>query len=110
MTNEAERSARPSTGFSAALRNAAYAALIAFGVGRGLFDCNTMPILREVVGPDLSATGYGIFNMAGCIAGGVCAAVAGWMKETVGLGAAFPLSAMVLVAGCFLLLRVPRTA
>jgi MFS family permease len=85
------------------------AALIAFGVGRGLFDCNTMPILREVVGPDLSATGYGIFNMAGCIAGGVCAAVAGWMKETVGLGVAFPLSAMVLVVGCFLLLRVPRT-
>jgi predicted MFS family arabinose efflux permease len=82
------------------------AALITFGVGRGLFDCNTMPILREVVGPELSATGYGIFNLAGCVAGGAGAAVAGWMKGTVGLGVAFPLSAIVLVAGCLLLFRL----
>jgi MFS family permease len=83
-------------------------ALISFGLGRGLFDCNTMPTLREVVGPDLSATGYGVFNMAGCLAGGAGAAVAGWMKQTVGLAATFPLAAIVLVCGCLLLFRVPR--
>jgi hypothetical protein len=33
------------------------AALLAFGLGRGIFDCNTMPILRAVTGPSLSATG-----------------------------------------------------
>jgi branched-chain amino acid transport system permease protein len=32
VTNEAERSAKPSTGFSAALKSAAFAALIAFGL------------------------------------------------------------------------------
>jgi len=84
------------------------AALITFGVGRGLFDCNTMPNLRDVVGSGLSATGYGIFNMAGCLAGGAGAAVAGWMKETIGLRAAFPLAAIVLAAGCILLFRTPR--
>ena len=77
------------------------AALIVFGFGRGLFDCNTMPLLRSVTGPERSATGYGILNLAGCVAGGFGAAVAGWMKETIGLASAFELAAFVLIAGAF---------
>jgi dipeptide/tripeptide permease len=75
------------------------AALIAFGLGRGLFDCNTMPLLRNITGAERSATGYGILNMAGCIAGGVAAAAAGWMKERIGLGAAFEIAALILLGG-----------
>lgn len=76
-------------------------ALIAFGLGRGLFDCNTMPLLVSVSGPERSATGYGILNLAGCLAGGIGAAAAGWMKESIGLSAAFELAALVLIAGAF---------
>jgi MFS transporter, Spinster family, sphingosine-1-phosphate transporter len=77
------------------------AALITFGLGRGLFDCNTMPLLMTVTGPERSATGYGILNLAGCLAGGIGAAAAGWMKGNIGLAAAFELAAVVLLAGAF---------
>ena len=83
-------------------------ALIAFGIGRGLFDCNAMPLLRNLSGPERSATGYGMLNFAGCVAGGVGAAIAGWMKETVGLGAAFELAALVLAGGACVLLQLVR--
>ena len=79
------------------------AALVAFGLGRGLYDCNTMPLLRSVTGGERSATGYGILNMAGCLAGGIGAAGAGWMQERVGLAAAFELAAVVLMAGALAL-------
>jgi predicted MFS family arabinose efflux permease len=81
-------------------------ALVAFGFGRGLFDCNTMPLLRNVTGPERSATGYGILNLSSCLAGGVGAAAAGWMKESIGLASAFELAALVLVAGAFSLRRL----
>lgn len=83
-------------------------ALVAFGLGRGLFDCNTMPLVLTVTGPERSATGYGILNLAGCLAGGVGAAVAGSMKETLGLSAAFELAAVVLMAGAFSLRGLVR--
>lgn len=75
------------------------AALVAFGLGRGLVDCTAMPLLRSITGGERSATGYGILNMASCIAGGVGAAAAGWMKGTIGLASAFELAALVLLAG-----------
>ena len=84
------------------------AALIAFGLGRGLFDCNTMPLLRSVTGAERSATGYGILNLAGCLAGGTGAAVAGWMQESMGLATAFEMAAVVLVAGAVSLRGVGR--
>ncbi len=46
------------------------AALIAFGAGKGFYDANTMPVLAQVARPEIRATGYGIFNLAGCVAGG----------------------------------------
>lgn len=81
------------------------AALITFGLGRGLFDCNTMPALRDVAGSNRSATGYGIFNMAGCLVGGAGAAMAGFLKAHLGLGGAFQIAALTLAAGGFVVLR-----
>jgi len=44
--------------------------LIAFGLGWGFFDCNNMPILCQVVRPELRATGYGIMNLVSISCGG----------------------------------------
>jgi predicted MFS family arabinose efflux permease len=82
-------------------------ALIAYGLGRGFYDANTMPVLSQIARPDLRATGYGIFNMAGCVVGGVAAAAAGSLKAVIGLSVAFQLSAAILLAGALLLWFVP---
>jgi len=52
-------------------------------LGRGLFDCNTMRLLRSITGQQRSATGYGILNLAGCLAGGLPAAAAGCVSARV---------------------------
>jgi len=44
--------------------------LIVFGIGWGLFDCNNMPILSQIVRPELRATGYGIMNLVSISCGG----------------------------------------
>ena len=85
-------------------------ALIWIGIGRGLFDCNTMPILRGIVSARLSATGYGVLNLCGCVAGGAGAAAAGFLKQNVGLGPAFGAAALLMVGGAVALARLPRAA
>jgi predicted MFS family arabinose efflux permease len=79
------------------------AALVLFGLGRGLYDCNVMPVVCEVVDPRLRATAYGILNLLGCVAGGVMAALAGALKSSLGLGGALQVSGALLI-GCALLL------
>lgn len=49
----------------------AIAFLILFGIGWGFFDSNNMPILCQVVRPELRATGYGIMNLVSISCGGV---------------------------------------
>jgi len=49
---------------------AAIAFLILFGLGWGFFDCNNMPILSQIVRPNLRATGYGIMNLVSISCGG----------------------------------------
>jgi len=49
---------------------AAVAFLILFGLGWGFFDCNNMPILCQIVRPELRATGYGIMNLVSISCGG----------------------------------------
>lgn len=41
-----------------------------FGWGWGFFDCNNMPILSQIVPPQLRATGYGIMNLVSISCGG----------------------------------------
>ena len=45
--------------------------LFLFGLGWGFFDCNNMPILCQIVRPELRATGYGIMNMVSIGCGGI---------------------------------------
>jgi MFS transporter, Spinster family, sphingosine-1-phosphate transporter len=49
----------------------AVAFLILFGLGWGFFDCNNMPILAQIVRPELRATGYGIMNFVSISCGGL---------------------------------------
>ncbi len=48
----------------------AIAFLILFGLGWGFFDCNNMPILSQIVRPELRATGYGFMNLVSISCGG----------------------------------------
>ena len=85
-------------------------ALVLFGAGRGFYDCNTMPVLCQVARDDLRSTGYGIFNFAGCLVGGVVAALAGALKNAIGLAAAFQIAAAILCLSSVLLMTVPSSA
>jgi predicted MFS family arabinose efflux permease len=81
--------------------------LMIFGMGRAAYDCNIMPSLCQIAPEQLRATGYGIFNCLGCIAGGVMAAVAGWMKTNFGLGYSFYVAAAILLGSALLLTLLP---
>ena len=49
----------------------AIAGLVLFGASWGFFDCNNMPILCQIVRPELRATGYGVMNLVSMSCGGV---------------------------------------
>jgi MFS family permease len=49
---------------------AAVSCLALFGFGWGAFDCNNMPILCQIVRPELRATGYGVMNLVSISLGG----------------------------------------
>ncbi len=51
--------------------------LVLFGIGWGLFDCNNMPILCQIVRPELRSTGYGLMNLVSITAGG-------WFTKKIG--------------------------
>jgi MFS family permease len=85
------------------------AAIVVFGLGKGFYDCNTMPVLAQVARPEIRATGYGIFNFLGCVAGGAMAAAAGALKPVIGLSGAIQISAVILFASAVSLLFVSRT-
>jgi sugar phosphate permease len=82
------------------------AALTIFGIGRGAYDCNCMPVLCQIAPPELRSTGYGLFNCAGTVAGGAVAAVAGALKSSVGLGGMMEAAGLLLLVGAALLLRL----
>jgi MFS family permease len=93
---------------------AAIAGLIVFGLGRGFFDANHMPILRQIADERYSATGYGFLNFISCAAGGIMIYVGGaWKDAHVDLSKVFQISALGLVlvgAMLFLIKPAPSTA
>jgi MFS transporter, Spinster family, sphingosine-1-phosphate transporter len=77
--------------------------LVVSGLSRGFLDCNARPILCQIAPTKLRATGYGLFNLAGCIAGGTRAALAGALTSAIGLGGALQFSAALLLLAAFVL-------
>jgi MFS family permease len=61
----------------------AIAAGICFGFGFGLFDGNNMPILCQFVSAKYRATGYGLMNMVGIMAG---AFITDWLGQSTDKG------------------------
>jgi MFS family permease len=55
--------------------------LAMFGIGWGFFDCNNMPILCQIVRPQLRATGYGVLNLVGITCGGFADWGFGFMRD-----------------------------
>lgn len=80
--------------------------LVIYGLGRGIYDSNTMPVLCQIAPDELRSTGYGIFNFCSCVVGGLAAALAGSLKSSLGLGVAFQAAALLLLASAWLLLTV----
>lgn len=99
-------------GISADLLAVALAGLIVYGLGRGFYDANLMPIVRTIADERYSATGYGLLNFIGCMVGGIMVYVGGWMKDAqVDLALVFQLSAGgLLLTGIILFCLRPRPA
>lgn len=78
--------------------------LAVFGLGRGFFDSNHMPMLRRVADQRYSATGFGFLNLISCASGGIMVYAGGAMKDAHGdLAWIFQVSAGgLLLVGLFL--------
>ena len=78
-----------------------------YGIGRGFFDANHRPVVRQLVDERYSATGYGFLNFMGCAAGGVMIYVGGRLKDAqVDLSHVFQFAAAGLVAVGLLLMAL----
>ena len=88
----------------------AVAFLVLFGLGWGVFDCNNMPILCQVVQPHLRATGYGMMNFVSISCGGFADWGFGALRDArVPLDAIFGLfSGAAIVSVVLILLVRPR--
>jgi MFS family permease len=97
-------------GINAALLPLAVGGLVIYGIGRGFFDANLMPILRDTADERYSATGYGILNFVGVAMGGLLIYVGGWLKDAnVDLARVFQVSAAGLfLVGVLLFVLKPR--
>jgi MFS transporter, Spinster family, sphingosine-1-phosphate transporter len=85
-------------------------ALAVFGLGRGMNDANGMPVLCQFVSPQLRATGYGLLNCVGTLAGGFTAFAAGSLKATFGLGVMLEAAGLLLLIAAILLWRLATTS
>lgn len=85
-------------------------AVFVYGIAQGFLDSNLMPSLCMVADFRYRATGYGLLNMAGTLAGGAMTFIGGWLREN---GIAFAtifqgISIVVLLIGVFLLVVKPK--
>jgi MFS family permease len=88
----------------------AVAFLVLFGLGWGFFDCNNMPILCQIVRPQLRATGYGLMNMVSISCGGFADWGFGTMRDHgIPLDVIFgTFASMCALSGVFVLLIRPH--
>ncbi|HVJ45289.1 MAG TPA: MFS transporter [Luteolibacter sp.] len=90
----------------------AIAFLVVYGLGWGFFDCNNMPILCQIVRPELRATGYGIMNLISISCGGFADWGFGVMRDrNIPLNLIFTSFAAVCAISVALVLMIrPKTA
>jgi predicted MFS family arabinose efflux permease len=85
------------------------ACLFVFGFGRGLWDCNNMPIFCDVVVPEARSTAYGVFNLANTLGGGLGVLVAGVLRQSFGIGATLSaFSGLLLISAALTWLATAR--
>jgi len=85
----------------------AIAGLIVFGLARGAFDANHMPILRQIATDRYSATAFGIVNMISCVAGGVMVYIGGALSDAhVSLARIFQVCGVALAIVGLLLMTI----
>lgn len=84
--------------------------LMLFGLGWGFFDCNNMPILCQIVRPELRATGYGLMNLVSISCGGLADWGFGALRDRhVPLNVIFGVFAAVALLSVFIVLLIkPR--
>jgi MFS transporter, Spinster family, sphingosine-1-phosphate transporter len=75
--------------------------LALFGLGFGLFDGNNMPILSQLVRPELRATGYGVMNFVSVSLGGFADIGVGRLRDS---GASF--STILSLTACAVAVNV----
>ncbi len=81
--------------------------LILFGIGWGFFDCNNMPILCQIVRPELRATGYGIMNFVSIGCGGFADFGFGALRDrNVPLNLIFGVFAGTALLSIFVVMRI----
>jgi len=80
--------------------------LAVFGLGRGAYDANNMPVVCQLVPVELRATAYGFLNCAGTLVGGTVAFGAGTLKAAFGLSVMLELAGALLVIGAVILWRL----
>jgi MFS transporter, Spinster family, sphingosine-1-phosphate transporter len=81
--------------------------LMLFGLGWGFFDCNNMPILCQIVRPQLRATGYGFMNLVSISCGGFADWGFGWLRDRdVPLNAIFGVFAGVALLSAIIVLLI----
>lgn len=97
-------------GFGSSLASAISAGVI-FGLGYGLFDSNTMPILCQFVNDRRRATAYGIMNMSGLFIGAVATNVLGSLAAAGQMGFGFVIMAGTVALAVILQLTLlkPKT-
>lgn len=81
--------------------------LVLFGLGWGAFDCNNMPILCQIVRPELRATGYGLMNLVSISCGGIADWAFGAQRDAkVSLSAIFGVYAALAAVSVVLVLSI----
>ncbi len=83
------------------------AALFLYSFGRGIYDCNVMPVLCDVVDENERSTAYSLLNFAGTFVGGVAAYGAGALRAVIGLDGALLGAGIIILLSALLLARIP---
>lgn len=85
----------------------ALAGLLAFGLARTFVDANMMPILCHISNPRHRATGYGLLNTFGCLAGGAAIYGGGLLRDAnVNVRRVFEFAGLGLLACAVLLFLI----